>query len=155
MKYALWRHGVPESGTARCRLAGARSAILIALGFAVAGRIWGFDSRPRLFFYVGPVKLAGATANRPGHGTVPLTNITDGVVVVKAVAIERGSIAVAGGVSSLFKMAPGEVYDLPVTVHAKKEQGTARMRIVAASVDGETDVVEVVKFHYEIRKEKK
>ncbi|MGO9271177.1 MAG: hypothetical protein ACLQOO_13130 [Terriglobia bacterium] len=86
---------------------------------------------------------------------MPLTNITDSKIVVKAVAVEGASIAVAEGVSALFKMAPGEVYDLPVTVYAKKERGTARMRIVAAKLGGESDVVEVVKFHYEIRKEKK
>jgi nitrogen fixation protein len=133
----------------------AEIALLLALGFAVAVGAWGWDSRPRLFFYVGPVKLTGAAAGRPGRGIVPLTNITDSKIVVKAVAIEGASIALAEGVSASFKMAPGEVYDLPVTVYAKKERGIARVRIVAAKLDAATDVVEVVKFHYEIKKEKK
>ena len=132
-----------------------RIAVLLVLGVAAGHGASGWDNRPHLFFYVGPVELAGAAPDKPGGGIVPLTNITDGVVVVKAVAIERAPVAVAKGVSWSFKMAPGEVYDLPVTVYAKKERGAARMRIVAAKPDAETDVVEVVKFQYEIMKEKK
>jgi hypothetical protein len=62
-----------------------------------------------------------------------------------------GALAMPVALSAPFVMAPAEIYDVPVTIYAKKRSGSARLRVVASTLKIEIDVVEIVKFHYEIQ----
>ena len=130
-----------------------RLAVLTILGCAAFSASWGRDHRPHIFFYVGPVRFSGAPSGQMRAGVVPLTNMMGEKVIVKSVAMEGGSGALAMPValSAPFVMAPAEIYDVPVTIYAKKRSGSARLRVVASTLKIEIDVVEIVKFHYEIQ----
>jgi hypothetical protein len=128
-------------------------AVLTVLGCAVFSVSWGRDPRPRVFFYVGPVRFSSAPSGQTLPGVVPLTNMMGEKVMVKSVVMEGGSKALAmpEALSAPFVMAPAERYDIPVTIYAKKGSGSARLRIVASTLKIEIDVVEIVKFHYQIQ----
>jgi hypothetical protein len=155
----LWRRalvGRPGAGAGRPRAFAqdwlARLAVLIALGCAAAGGILAREAPVRIFFYIGSVRFSDAPS-APRRGVVPLTNMMNEKVTVKSVRVERGSDAfvVSEEFSGPFVMAPGEIYQIPVVLSARKARGTASLRIVASTAKSKTDVVEVVKFHYEIR----
>jgi len=130
-----------------------RLAVLTILGCAAFSAPWGRDYRPHIFFYVGPVRFSGAPSGQTWPGVVPLTNMMGEKVIVKSVAMEGGSgaLAMRGALSAPFVMAPAEIYDVPVTIYAKRRSGSARLRIVASTARIEIDVVEIVKFHYQIQ----
>jgi hypothetical protein len=130
-----------------------RLAMLTVLGCAAFSASLGWDARPRIFFYVGPVKFQAAAPGHARQGAIPLTNMMGEKVTVKFVAMKGGSRALAmpEALAAPFVMAPAEIYDIPVTIYAKTGSGTARLRIVASTLKTEIDVVEVVKFNYKIQ----
>jgi hypothetical protein len=86
-----------------------------------------------------------------------LMNMMTVDVTVRAVSLEGGSKALKqpGGAVGPFVLSPGERHGIPVEVIATNGSGSARLRVVAAPLNSEAVVVEVVKFHYEIEKERK
>lgn len=131
----------------------ARFAVTLALVCLAWDAGFARQAKPRIFFYIGPVRYSRLPSERPRRVSLPLTNMMADRVTIKFVAVERGSgaITVPEGFSVPFVMAPGETYDVPVNLYAKRGGGAARLRVIASTPKYEIDVVELVKFHYQIR----
>jgi hypothetical protein len=143
----------PYSGRQRLCPPGMASLFLVLIALAAAsGLPFAGAAAYRVLFYIRPLSFsnAGPEGRRP---VLALTSLMNEIVVVKFVAVERGSnaLAVSERFSVPFTLAPGETYQLPVTLNVRKGRGTARLRVVASSEKHQTDVVEFVKFHYVIR----
>jgi hypothetical protein len=131
----------------------ARFAVTLALACLAWDAGFARQAKPRIFFYIGPVRYSRLPSERPRRVSLPLTNMMSDRVTIKFVAVERGSgaMTVPESFSVPFVMAPGETYGVPVDLYAKRGGGVARLRVIASTPKHEIDVVELVKFHYEIR----
>jgi len=89
----------------------------------------------------------------PGQQTkliIPVTNLLDAPVVINRVTVEdkSGALVLSGGPLILINLAPGEKYEVPVTLTTQSGRGKARIRITAASEKAKNEDVEDVEFSY-------
>lgn len=102
------------------------------------------------------VRFDGAVPGQPAKQSVPVTNLTSEPVTVKAVTVEdkAGALAIDGAKQVPFTLAPGEKFEIPVTLTANNPGGKARLRIVATTEKLNKDAVKVIEVSYGHHKSK-
>jgi hypothetical protein len=97
-----------------------------------------------------PVRFDDVVAGRPTKESVPVTNLMNDPVTVKAIAVDgKSSALVIGDAKQVpFTLAPGEKSEIPVTISANKDGGKARLRLVVASAKTRKDEVRFIEVSY-------
>jgi hypothetical protein len=97
------------------------------------------------------VRLTHFVPGKPSNMTVPLKNPMSTVLTVRDISVEDKSRALTlGGVlRDSVSVAPGEQYDIPVTLTARKKSGKARIRIVGTTEGNTKPVVQHINIAYE------
>jgi hypothetical protein len=96
------------------------------------------------------VKFGNFTPGQPVKLSVPLKDLMNAPITVKEVAVDdpSGALTIGAARQGEFTLAPGEAYDIPVTLNTSNAQGKARIRIVATSPKAKKDVVQFIKVSY-------
>jgi len=97
-----------------------------------------------------PVKFSEFTPGQQTKQVVPVTNIMNDPVTVKAVTVEdkSGAFAISDARQVPFTLAPGERFEIPVALTAKNNGGKARLRIVATTAKLKKDSVKTIEISY-------
>jgi len=97
-----------------------------------------------------PVKFEDFTPGQPAKLSVPLKDMMSAPITVKEVAVDdpTGAVTLGDARQGTFTLAPGEVYDIPVTLSTTNSEGKARIRIVATSQKANKDIVQFIKVSY-------
>jgi hypothetical protein len=97
-----------------------------------------------------PAEFADIVPGQPAKLTVPVTNPMSAAVQIKELAVEDKSGALALGATrqGSFPLAPGEKYDIPVTITANQSSGKARIRIVVTSEGSTKQAVKYIAVSY-------
>jgi hypothetical protein len=97
-----------------------------------------------------PVKINDFVPGQPTKQTIPVTNIMSAPVTVKAVTVDdkSGALAIGDARQGSFTLAPGEKFEIPVTLTANNGGGKARVRIVVATEKTKKDEVRFVEVSY-------
>jgi hypothetical protein len=82
-----------------------------------------------------PVKIDDAAPGQAAKQSVPVTNLMNGPVTVKAVTVDdkSGALTIGDVRQTPFTLAPGEKFEIPVTLAVSHSGGKARIRIVATA----------------------
>lgn len=85
-----------------------------------------------------------------------MTNIMNEPVTVKAVTVDdkSGGLAIGDSRQVPFTIAPGEKFDIPVTLSGNNSAGKARLRIVVTTAKTKTDQIKFVSVSYGREKSK-
>jgi hypothetical protein len=102
------------------------------------------------------VRFDGAVSGQPTKQSVPVTNLMSEPVTVKAVSVEdtSGALAIDAARQVPFTLAPGEKFEIPVTLTANNAGGKAHLRIVATTEKLNKDGVKVIEVSYGHHKSK-
>ena len=102
------------------------------------------------------VRFDGAVPGQATKQSVPVTNLMSEPVTVKAVTVEdaSGALAIDAARQVPFTLAPGEKFEIPVTVTAKNAGGKAQLKIVATTEKLNKDGVKVIEVSYGHHKSK-
>jgi hypothetical protein len=97
-----------------------------------------------------PAEFADIVPGQAAKLTVPVTNPMSAAVQIKELAVEDKSGALALGATrqGSFPLAPGEKYDIPVTITANQSSGKARIRIVVTSEGSTKQAVKYIAVSY-------
>ena len=103
-----------------------------------------------------PVKFDNVAPGQPTKQSVPVTNIMNEAVTVKAVTVDdkSGAFAIGDARQVPFTLAPGEKFEIPVTLSANNSGGKARLRIVATTAKLKKDAVKFIDVSYGHKKSK-
>jgi hypothetical protein len=97
-----------------------------------------------------PVRFNDVVSGRPTKEIVPVTNLMNDPVIVKAIAVDgkSGALAIGDAKQVPFTLAPGEKSEIPVTISANKGGGKARLRLVVATAKTKKDEVRFIDVSY-------
>jgi hypothetical protein len=111
---------------------------------------------PQVKLETPPVKFNDVVAGEPTKRSVPVTNIMNDPVTVKAVTMDdkSGAFAIGDARQVPFTLAPGEKFEIHVTLSPKNGGGKARVRIVATTAKLKKDTVKFISVSYGHRKSK-
>lgn len=102
-----------------------------------------------------PVKINDVVPGQPTKQTVPVTNIMSAPVTVKAVTVDdKSGVLTIDARQAPFTLAPGEKFEIPMTLSASNGGGKARVRIVVATEKTKKDEVKFVDVSYGHKKSK-
>ena len=115
---------------------------IIGLSVGVAGGIalWVYlrhhkHRDPGVGMKTTPVEFPDFVPGKPANLTVPVTNSTNAAITIKQFAVEdkAGALALGGTHQGSFSLAPGEKYDIPITLTTNNSAGKARISFVVTS----------------------
>jgi hypothetical protein len=103
-----------------------------------------------------PLKFNDVVPGQLTKESVPVTNIMNDPVTVKAVTVDdkSGAFTIGDSRQAPFTIAPGEKFDIPVTLSGNNGGGRARLRIVVATAKTKKDEVKFVNISYGHKKSK-
>ncbi len=102
------------------------------------------------------VRFNDVVSGQPTKESVPVTNLMNDPVIVKAIAVDgkSGALAIGDAKQVPFTLAPGEKSEIPVTISANKGGGKARLRLVVATAKTRKDEVHFIDVSYGQQKSK-
>jgi hypothetical protein len=130
---------------------------VIALSAGVAGGValWIYlrhhkHKQAKVILETKPVEFPDFAPGKPANLTVPVTNPMNAAIKIEQLSVEDryGALALGGTHQGSFSLAPGEKYDIPVTLTTNKTGGKARIRIVVTSGESTKEEVKYVSVSY-------
>jgi len=144
--------GIISPGEAAAIIAGGAVVIGLAVYLIIKHR----RGQNMVKLYAPPVRFDNAVPGQPSKQSVPVTNQMGDLVTVKAVSVEDQSSPVAIGDAKQvpFTLAPGEKFEIPVTLSANNGAGKTRLKIVATTEKLKKDEIKFVNIYYGHQKSK-
>lgn len=96
------------------------------------------------------VEFTNFVPGQPAKLSIPLMNPMNSSITIKEIVVEdkSGALTLGGASQNAFPLAPGERYDIPVTLTAAKIEGKARIRVVATSEGTKKRIVKYIDVSY-------
>jgi hypothetical protein len=103
-----------------------------------------------------PAKFTDVVAGQQAKEIVRVTNHMNDPVTVKAISVDdkTGALAIGDAKQVPFTLAPGEPFEIPVTVSSRDGEGKGRLRIVATTDKLKKDDVQFIDVSYGQQKSK-